>query len=107
MDDTYSETDSNLESSDNYHEDSSQIQNVAKRLYLEFFTFFFVSLCVLAYIISLDDPLSLIELMMWPWDTKPWMFVTSIFLHAGFEHLLFNIAVLHNSNNVPLSSVNS
>ncbi len=60
-------------------------------------TFIFIGLAVVAFIFQqLINPDLWIYLAFFPAFAveMPWMFVTSIFLHAGVEHLFFNMLVL-------------
>ena len=38
---------------------------------------------------------STLFMMMWPEQTMPWMFVTSIFMHSGVNHLFWNMFMLY------------
>jgi membrane associated rhomboid family serine protease len=53
-----------------------------------------IAACVIVFIIELIDYEATYPFMMWPTKTMPWMFVTSIFMHGGFEHIFFNMLML-------------
>lgn len=58
-------------------------------------TFIFIIVCIIAFVLqNITD--SWIYLAFFPAFAfeAPWMFVTSIFLHANFEHLFFNMIAL-------------
>ena len=58
-------------------------------------TLIFIIVCVIAFVLqNLTD--SWIYLAFFPAVAfqAPWMFITSIFLHANFEHLFFNMIAL-------------
>ena len=53
-----------------------------------------IIVCIIVYIWEQVDWDFASQFMMWPTDTMPWMFVTSIFMHGGFEHIFFNMLML-------------
>jgi membrane associated rhomboid family serine protease len=53
-----------------------------------------IAACIIVFIIELVDYEATYPFMMWPTETMPWMFVTSIFMHGGFEHIFFNMLML-------------
>ena len=53
-----------------------------------------IAVCVVVFIWGIIDIESLTLFAMWPQDIRPWMFVTSIFMHSGFEHIFFNMLML-------------
>ncbi|MDD4308426.1 MAG: rhomboid family intramembrane serine protease [Thermoplasmata archaeon] len=57
-------------------------------------TYGIIVACVIVFIWEMIDLESLSLLAMWPEYPMPWMFVTSIFMHGGFEHIFFNMLML-------------
>lgn len=53
-----------------------------------------IAVCILVFIIEIADYDATAPFMMSPTETMPWMFVTSIFMHGGFEHIFFNMLML-------------
>jgi len=53
-----------------------------------------IAACIIVFIWENIDLDSLTMLAMWPDQPMPWMFVTSIFMHSGFEHIFFNMLML-------------
>jgi hypothetical protein len=53
-----------------------------------------IAVCALVFIWEYIDLQATALLWMWPTYPMPWMFVTSIFLHGGFEHIFFNMLML-------------
>jgi len=56
--------------------------------------FAIIAACVIVFMFELADYEATAPLWMFPTYPMPWMFVTSIFLHGGFEHLFFNMLML-------------
>lgn len=58
-------------------------------------TFIFIAICVLTFFLEFIIPsFSYFSFVPAYALSRPWTFVTSIFLHAGFEHLFFNMFAL-------------
>lgn len=55
-----------------------------------------IAACIIVYIWEQIDWDATSQFMMWPTDTMPWMFVTSIFMHSYIDpfHLIFNMMML-------------
>ena len=53
-----------------------------------------IAVCAAMFIWLLVDVDSISPLAMWPAESMPWMFVTSIFLHADFSHIFWNMFML-------------
>jgi membrane associated rhomboid family serine protease len=70
-------------------------------------TFMLITTCVLIFFLEYLVPLSR-EFAFKPIDaiSEPWVWVTSIFLHADFNHLLFNMIALFMFGNYLESRVN-
>ena len=59
-----------------------------------FVTYGIIAVCAAVFAWELVDIDSLSLLAMWPDEPWPWMFVTSIFMHGGLEHIFFNMLML-------------
>ena len=59
-----------------------------------FVVYAIIILCTIVFIWENIDLQSLADFAMWPDNPMPWMFVTSIFMHSGFEHIFFNMLML-------------
>lgn len=57
-------------------------------------TFTLIIACAIAFIFQLVVPLDDFFFVPAKAISRPWTFVTSLFLHAGFEHLFFNMVAL-------------
>jgi hypothetical protein len=57
-------------------------------------TYAIIAVCVAVFAWEMVDLDSLTLMAMWPDYPMPWMFVTSIFMHGGFEHIFFNMLML-------------
>ena len=57
-------------------------------------TFAIIGICVGMYFWLVVDIASISPLAMWPAESMPWMYVTSVFLHASSSHLFWNMFML-------------
>ena len=57
-------------------------------------TFIFIAICVVAFALEFFVPTRFFSFIPVYALSRPWTFVTSIFLHASFEHLFFNMFAL-------------
>ena len=53
-----------------------------------------IAVCAAMFIWLRVDIDSISPLAMWPSESMPWMFVTSIFMHADFSHIFWNMFML-------------
>lgn len=59
-----------------------------------FWTFIFIAACVIIFPLEFFVPINYFSFIPAYALTRPWTFVTSIFLHANIEHLFFNMFAL-------------
>lgn len=59
-----------------------------------FWTFIFIAACVIIFPLEFLVPINYFSFIPTYALTRPWTFVTSIFLHANIEHLFFNMFAL-------------
>lgn len=54
-----------------------------------------IAACVIAFAVEMVDYQATAVFWMFPTYPMPWMFVSSIFLHGGFQHIFFNMLMLY------------
>ena len=53
-----------------------------------------IAACVIVFMAMIVDISAMSPFAMWPGRPMPWMFVTSVFMHADFTHIFFNMFML-------------